>query len=145
MNASEIAQHKRKVLSAVVGCSLAAALGCWSLTHGSEHKHVEFHGGFGTTDSGTQIGGNMLFAFKGQKIRVEYDVKEIKRGRFYIHVWKAWVPLETNSRWTRYVKHAGPGVLEMTVTETGLYHVSCSGSSDGNGYDITYTASWKVQ
>ena len=145
MNASEKVQHKRKVLSAIVGCSLVAAFGCWSLTHGCEHKHVEFHGGFGSTDAGTLIGGSTVFAFERQKIRVDYDVKEIKRGRFYIHVWKAWAPPDTKFRWTRYVKHAGPGVLELTVPKTGLYDVLCDGSPDGNGYDITYTASWAVR
>lgn len=114
-------------------------------TRGYQSKHVKSVGQFSSrTANGMTLGGTSLFALKGQKIKVKYNVTEIKRGRLMVRVINSLHPMNSKYSRSRYTSSKGPGRFEMTVPETGFYKIKTDGSTIGYGYDVKYTASWSV-
>lgn len=145
LNLPDFLRGKWIWLQAPVVLFLVLGFGYWSATHGYESKHVRYDGGFSGSSSGVSSDDNSIFAFKGQTITVDYNVKQLRRGRFWVHVFSAWGPVGQRDSVSRYIESTGPGSVELIARETGRYYVSCDGSPDGNGYDVTYTASWRVR
>jgi hypothetical protein len=118
-------------------------LGYLCLTRGSESRRIQFQG-FSRSSSGGSLGGNTLFGLEGQTITVNYDVTDLQRGRFKVRVLQnrlADIPVVLR-RLT--IGREGPGRFQLKVPATGFYEIECDGSPGGNGYDVTYTASWDV-
>ncbi|MEX0937322.1 MAG: hypothetical protein WDZ59_05630 [Pirellulales bacterium] len=118
-------------------------LGYVCLTRGSESCRIQFQG-FSHSSTGGSLGGNTLFGLEGQTITVNYDVTELQRGRLQIRVLQnrlADIPIVLR-RLT--INREGPGHFQLKVPATGFYEIECDGSPGGNGYDVTYSASWAV-
>lgn len=113
-------------------------------TRGSESHHIQYGGGFTSTKSGMSLGGNSVFALEGQTIRVNYDVTAIPHGKLRIRLLRSRFLDLPDVLERRTIGSPGPGEFEIQAPGTGFYKIECDGSPDGNGYDVTYTTSWKV-
>jgi hypothetical protein len=117
--------------------------GWYMATHGYESRRVK-SAAFSRTSSGYSFGCHRLFGFKGQTISIDYDVTAMPRGHFKISVLRPLKSLSEGPVLYRTIQQLGSGQLEVELPATGFYTIGCDGSPDGNGYDVTYEASWRV-
>ena len=127
----------------IVLIPLALIVIFFSLTRGYESRNVQF-GGFSSTSSGVSLGNGTIFGLRGQTITVDYDVTEMPRGAFRIFIMElGWAGIGKVAEQQR-IRTMGRGQIQFPVRQVGFYKVNCDGSPDGRGYDVTYTARWKV-
>lgn len=117
--------------------------GWYMSTRGYESRRVKF-AAFSKSGSGYSIGGHRLFGFKGQTITIDYDVKAMPRGNFRIMVLRLLKPITEDPLLYQTIRRTGSGQIKVEVPETGFYTIGCDGTPDGDGYDVTYEASWRV-
>ena len=113
--------------------------------HGPSSFRVQFSGFTCSEGWGGNISGGKVYARQGQKIVVDYDVTDLSRGRFRIFIFRKKGLGGMKVVADHYTGREGPGKTEFVVPESGFYEVDCDGTPDGNGYDVTYEARWRVE
>ena len=113
------------------------------LSRGYESKTIRFSG-ISRSSQGSGFGSKRVFLRKGQTFTVRYEA-EIERGGLHVRVRPYWAsPRAPATREVR-LRQSGSGELRVPVPDTGVYEVWIRGLPDRDGYDVSYTVSWKTQ
>jgi hypothetical protein len=139
-----VSRFARNAMAVVVGLVLTGVL--WKmgvLNRGYEKRRITFTSPATGSSQGITVGSKTIYATAGQTIAVNYNAT-VTRGRFQIWIRQRRFmlgPVVANTgRLT-----SGIGTLRFTAPRDGWYYISINGSPDGNGYDISYDASWATR
>ena len=134
---------RREIVGAVLGLALAVMLGGSFFYGGNASKTVSFNAPATSSESGWTLGTTYFWAHEGATLRVEYDTT-VRRGAFYIAVHEVKSGPGPHVAGSRYVEQSGKGIFDVPLPETGLYWIILDGTPMGNGYDVSYKASWRI-
>lgn len=130
----------------IFGVLLVALAITWKLGflgRGHEKRRVTFNSPGISSRMGTSLGSKSILATAGQTISVKYNAR-VTRGYFKVWIRPKGVLLGPVVAQTGNLKTA-TGTLDYKVPSTGLYKIFIFGTPDGNGYDVTYEASWQTR
>lgn len=93
---------------------------------------------------GYNLGFSTFTMKAGQALVVEYEVKERKSGYLTVYVWE-----EPGLSFPKIIdsfqiKEEGKGLHRFQAKKTGSYRIDFSPSPDGNRYDFSYEARWRM-
>ena len=134
---------RRKIVGGVLAVGMLATVGLGFFYGGNASKTVRFDAPATSYESGWTLGTTYFWARAGATLRVEYETT-VRRGAFYIAVHQVKSGPGPHVPGSRYVERSGKGIFDVPLPETGLYWIVLDGSPMGNGYDVTYKASWRI-
>ncbi len=101
-------------------------------------------GGFTSSQSGWELGFNTFELKSGQVIQVEYEISERKSGELLIKFWKEPTMGLPKIVKTQKVTKTGKGSYSFRASGKGRYRIEFDAMPDGNGYDLSFEADWRV-
>ncbi|MCB0384875.1 MAG: hypothetical protein KDD43_05735 [Bdellovibrionales bacterium] len=131
----------------VVGIVLALATGIME-TLGYESRNINGNG-LTNTQSGYSWGLNTFYFAKGQDFFAEYETV-IHKGSLVIHLYEIGTAPSGDTPYHKVVSQSGRGTIKFPIQESGLYHISFSGSVLGEkqgdwSYDLSYQIRWGIR
>lgn len=112
------------------------------LTSGHEQRRITWDSAISSTSSGTTMGPKSFFVRAGQTVDIDYQAT-VYRGGLYIWVRRNTLSLNGMVGQVR-VTSSGAGKLQVPIQQAGFYRLIIDGSPGGNGYDVAYSATWRV-
>ena len=93
------------------------------------------------------VGVYVFYASPGDQISVDYKISKESHGRLFFNLSRISTLLFDHSDYKSagipQKGEAAYGNVKLNVNKAGLYTVVIDPTSDGNGYDMFWTASWK--
>lgn len=113
------------------------------LNRGYESRHVSF-GGFASSNNGMSLGLKSMHLESGNEFVVDYDAT-VHRGGLMIYLHKRKGMIGGDMVGMERITSSGAGQVVIPIEEPGYYTLRISGSPGGEGYDVSYSASWTVR
>jgi hypothetical protein len=136
-------QRGRWLLGGGVLLLLIALYAAGLFHRGYESKSIAFSG-ITRVQSGHGFGARTMYLRQGQSLVVRYEA-DIRHGDLRVWLNKRFEPLTDVPDGSATVTSSGTGQLPVPIRESALYHLTIRGTPDRNGYDISYTLSWRVE
>jgi hypothetical protein len=134
----------KKVVLAGVGVILILFLTFSGLlSRGYESKTIRF-ANISKSSHGSAFGTKRMFLRQGQTLAIDYDA-EVEKGSLYLRLRSFWAPHNAPPLDEVRVSQSGSGQLHIPIPSTGVYQLWISGTPDRDGYDLSYTVSWKAE
>lgn len=110
---------------------------------GYESRSIRFYG-IGSTSRGYALGFKTMYLREGQTLVVDYET-DIETGALGIRLSTVMQGFRTPPEQRTRVKDSGAGEFRIEILKTGPYRLEFYGSPDGDGYDLSYSASWRIE